>query len=656
MQRILLSGLLLCCTHLFIATDLRCQTLVLDDELRKQEVISLENFHEFWVDSSATQTIQQVRQQSNFVSPDLGQAFMSQWALQNFSAPLWMRVSILNATSESLDYYLSIGLHAYSEVFVYRNGQQVRHEYLGNLLSLDKRPVDILWPSTNNNSMLLELPPGVPLTIYAKIQNPYGPNMYGKNSQFRASLIHPDYLELSSNRHLLSAIFCQGALWFILIFQLVNFVINRTQLYLWYCMFLFAIILHLLDSDFILLYLYPQAYPPVADYLFIIIVGLIFICYFQFSKVVMQSTNTGAWAARVFTILIRTQIIFFTIWLIIYSLNRFVLQEGQILWLVIAWHSLYQLLIVSEIVTVIALNVLLVRKAHSNVIRYYVAANSYMAFVLALHFLLPFVLAPGNEVGGGALGLVKAYTLETSILGQVLLFSIALAFVIKEKEQRMERSFANRLARVEMQSLRSRMNPHFLFNCLNSINRYVVGHQPAEASDYLTRFAKLIRIILQNSKSPLVLLSEEMESLRLYIEMESLRFERKFTYEMIMSDDIQPDHTEIPPMLIQPYVENAIWHGLMHKEEGVGHLRMELKREGDVLICSIEDNGIGRERAAAIRRHMNPNKKSMGMNITSERLKLLERQKGIRAEVEVVDLVAADGSALGTRVIISMSS
>jgi sensor histidine kinase YesM len=629
--------------------------LVLEEALRSQDVISLDGYGQYWVDSSGSATLDDAMQTGDYLTWEKEKALRTHWYLQNLKSPVWFRFSISNPSDQPLEYYLGLGLHEHTEAWVYRQGQQLSHDQLGNLLPLYSRPVSVLWPSTHNNSLLLQLLPRDTLTIYAKIRNPYGPNMEEKNSQFRTSLTRSDYVERNSTQHLLSAIFCQGALWFILIFHMVNFLINRSQVYLWYCLFLFAVILHLLDNDFILLYLFPDTYPLVSDYVFVLVVGLVFISYFQFSKVVMQSTQKVGWAVKTFKLLIRIQLGFFLCWLLFYSLNRFVFEEGALLWLVVSWHYIYQLLIVLEILTVIVLNVLLIRKADSNVTRYYVAANSYMASVLALHFLLPFFLSPGREIGADYLGQIEHYSLETSILGQVLLFSIALAYVIKEKEQKMERAFAQRLSEVEMQALRSQMNPHFLFNCLNSINRYVVSHQPAEASDYLARFARLIRLILQNSKSTLVLLSEEIEALRLYIEMESLRFEQKFTYEMIMSHEVDPDYIEIPPMLLQPYVENAIWHGLLHKEDGVGHLRMELKQEDNLLICIIEDNGIGREKASAMRKHAHPKKKSMGMKITSERLALLERQRGIKAQVEVADLVAADGSSLGTRVVVSIS-
>ncbi|MCG2613176.1 histidine kinase [Terrimonas sp. NA20] len=211
-----------------------------------------------------------------------------------------------------------------------------------------------------------------------------------------------------------------------------------------------------------------------------------------------------------------------------------------------------------------------------------------------------------------------------------------------------------KMADVEMQALRAQMNPHFIFNCLNSINRYIVKSDQATASLYLTRFAKLIRLILDNSNSKSVTLSNEMEALRLYIEMESIRFDKKFSYKITLGEGVQSDSIYVPPLIIQPYVENAIWHGLLHKETA-GHLTIHISRESNCLLeCSIEDNGVGREKAKELRSKSAPTKKSLGMKLTEDRLALLNKQIQAEASVEVLDLIASDGEPAGTKVILKI--
>jgi LytS/YehU family sensor histidine kinase len=131
----------------------------------------------------------------------------------------------------------------------------------------------------------------------------------------------------------------------------------------------------------------------------------------------------------------------------------------------------------------------------------------------------------------------------------------------KKEAERILMDTQQKMSEVEMQALRAQMNPHFIFNCLNSINRYIVKSDQATASLYLTKFAKLIRLILDNSNTKNVMLSNELEALKLYIDMESLRFDKKFTHSIVVDKGISTDSIEVPPLIIQPYVENAIWHG-----------------------------------------------------------------------------------------------
>lgn len=209
-----------------------------------------------------------------------------------------------------------------------------------------------------------------------------------------------------------------------------------------------------------------------------------------------------------------------------------------------------------------------------------------------------------------------------------------------------------KMAEAEMQALRAQMNPHFIFNCLNSINRYIVKSDGQTASLYLTRFAKLIRLILDNSNSKSVTLSNELEALRLYIEMESIRFEKKFRYQIKVGSDIQPDSVYVPPLIIQPYVENAIWHGLLHKETA-GELKIHLyKKTPSLLECIIEDNGVGREKAKELKSKSASQKKSLGMRLTEDRLALLNTAGIASAAIEVEDLKNTEGSAAGTKVVL----
>ena len=216
-------------------------------------------------------------------------------------------------------------------------------------------------------------------------------------------------------------------------------------------------------------------------------------------------------------------------------------------------------------------------------------------------------------------------------------------------DERLRSEFEKKLANVEMSALRAQMNPHFIFNCLNSIDYYILKNETEKASDYLNRFSRLIRLILQNSSVNHISLKDELEALRLYMDMESLRFDNKFSYRLIVEGGLEPEQVEIPPMLLQPYVENAIWHGLMHRS-GHGNLELTLSQNNGYLKCIIQDDGIGREKAQQLKSKTSVRKKSMGMRITSDRIELINRLYDMQTSVKVIDLKDEQGSPRGPRV------
>jgi LytS/YehU family sensor histidine kinase len=221
----------------------------------------------------------------------------------------------------------------------------------------------------------------------------------------------------------------------------------------------------------------------------------------------------------------------------------------------------------------------------------------------------------------------------------------------KSESERKQAQLQQHATELEMQALRAQMNPHFIFNCLSSINRFILKNESEAASDYLTKFSRLIRMVLTHSKKTFITLDDELEMLRLYLEMERLRFKYSFDYNISFKNEIDPENIFIPPLLLQPFAENAIWHGLMNKE-GQGHLTVFLSRENNTLNCVIEDNGVGRTKAAELKSKSVEKKKSMGMQITKERLALLNRDSNENAFFEVEDLYDDAGNANGTKIIL----
>ncbi len=226
---------------------------------------------------------------------------------------------------------------------------------------------------------------------------------------------------------------------------------------------------------------------------------------------------------------------------------------------------------------------------------------------------------------------------------------------LKENEKMLHENITlkQKSSDLEMQALRAQMNPHFIFNSLNSINRFILQNNKAQASEYLTKFSKLIRLILQNSQAATITLDSELESLQLYLDLEALRFEQRFDYKINVQKDIDTSALKVPPLIIQPYAENAIWHGLMHKEEK-GNLDIDVSQKGDLLYLKISDDGIGRKQAAEFASKSATRHKSMGLKITADRIAMLHKLNGGESPVMINDLVNNDGGSAGTEVIIKI--
>ena len=220
-------------------------------------------------------------------------------------------------------------------------------------------------------------------------------------------------------------------------------------------------------------------------------------------------------------------------------------------------------------------------------------------------------------------------------------------------KERKQHEIKQKTAELEMQVLRAQMNPHFIFNSLNSINLFILENNKRSASEYLSKFSRLVRLILNNSQKSFIPLEDELEALRLYLELESLRFEQSFHYKITIEDDLDVNSVKIPPLIIQPYAENAIWHGLMHKKEQ-GNLEIGLHRDRSFLFCKITDDGIGRKKAAELKRQHATTFESVGMRITGDRIAILQDSKEYNDFITVQDLINADGSPGGTEVILKI--
>lgn len=238
----------------------------------------------------------------------------------------------------------------------------------------------------------------------------------------------------------------------------------------------------------------------------------------------------------------------------------------------------------------------------------------------------------------------------------IFLISTIIAFIFRwrlhqiKRKQQLEFEGKVEISKSELKALRAQMNPHFVFNSLNSIQHFILNSKGEEAVKYLSKFAKLIRLILQNSEKAIVTINEDLESIILYLELEKMRFDNKFNYIITIHPGVNADYDEIPPMLIQPYLENAILHGINPKD-GNGTIEINITIVNQFIKISIKDDGIGRVKSQSLQSlHPSNRHKSLGMKITEDRVRILNSIYHSNLNVNIIDLYDQQQNATGTQV------
>lgn len=229
------------------------------------------------------------------------------------------------------------------------------------------------------------------------------------------------------------------------------------------------------------------------------------------------------------------------------------------------------------------------------------------------------------------------------IIGSILILIALVGIVLYKRrkdtlQQKKEAEFNVQVADIEMKALRAQMNPHFIYNSLNSINDYIDKHDIIKATTYTTKFAKLMRMILENSEYKEIPLADDLKSLELYMQLENMRLNHTFSYEIKVDDNIDQENTLVPPLILQPFVENSIWHGIAGKKNN-GKIWIRIKKEGDMINCIVQDNGIGMQEAANVKKETGTSvKRSLGMKITNERIDVLNKLKRSKAAITLSNL------------------
>lgn len=243
------------------------------------------------------------------------------------------------------------------------------------------------------------------------------------------------------------------------------------------------------------------------------------------------------------------------------------------------------------------------------------------------------------------LGLIPVVVAFSFII--FLLYRSKRELLFKQKES----EFRLNIAELEMKALRAQINPHFIFNCLNSIHHYMQQNNVRQAGEYLIKFSRLIRYVLETSSSRMVTVADDLDVLRIYMELEQLRLQGSFEFEIATESIADPDAIQIPPMILQPFVENSIWHGLSQRSRG-GKIYIHLLKKNEMMQCVIEDNGERKEKSASSDSLMK--KTSLGMSLIKDRLSVISKTCHVDASFTVEDRQHDPTPGEGTRIIIRL--
>ena len=427
----------------------------------------------------------------------------------------------------------------------------------------------------------------------------------------------------------------RGGLFVLFLYHFLIFFQNRSKLYLYYSLFLLALTIYFLQ------HVVSEEINQFYNYINFSIQFLAYAAYVAFARDLLDTrTHLIIWD-KYFEIEIKVLVLLAPIFMLI---QFFLGYEFQVM----AFTAIAPVL---TIFTLISYYVVITR-INDNFSLYFVA-GSLIYVVLANVSFLETILGNDYFINRGVQPMFFAYL---GALLQSIIFSLILGLIIKRIEQKSKNAeikLALKLKEMEelkMTALQSQMNPHFLFNSLNSINNFVIKNDIEKASDYITKFSKLIRVILNSSSSPTSSLTEELDTLALYVKLEQMRVSGSFDYIVTIDKNIKLDHIKVPTLFLQPFIENAIWHGIM-KKEGDKEIELTIKEKQGNVLCVIRDNGIGIDKARELSQ-ISQKKRFFGTETTENRIRVLHQNKNVTIETKDISV----GINTGTEVSISFPS
>lgn len=611
----------------------KTDTITINKKFIDNKVIECSAKTFLYIDSSGKASIQEIDRQ--FFTPL--EAFRFQpLSFDYFDYVFWLKLTITNTSNANIPALFTVGIHKRTEVFRKVNGKyQLMESTQQDLLPherpfrYDEKYVPLKFLPYQTYELLIKVSehPQLFLKLQPKLVS-YG---WEYNDKMRA--FFDEY------RYLIADGFFASILFFVSIYIFVLYFVEHKRYYAYYSGYLLFILLFAL---------WGIEHSPYMRVFFS------FVPFLKFSA----NNNTYALVANIFYYLflsdflelskttpqfeknIRLYLKVLIVILITDTLLNFVFrwyQPGGYIWiltqLMIACFGTYSTFVILSL--------------KGSFVKY-IKWGSVALFIGVILGILEQILLmkPFENV---LMRLALSTPFNLGVLVEILCFSTALGYKTWLR-QRNRNLLMKSVKESDLRTLRSQINPHFIFNSLNAIKSYILNHRSVEAAEYLTDFSTLMRSILQHSKEKLIPLADELETTFLYVKLEKLRFDDSFEFNYHINEKIDTDEILIPPMLLQPYIENAIKHGLMNKPSD-RKLWLRIETMPYKTLITIEDNGIGREQASLLRKNIFKHQ-SMGMNINDERVKLLSITSDWHIDIQIIDKKTPDDKSDGTKVMI----
>lgn len=529
--------------------------------------------------------------------------------------------------------FIKIGSNPLTDIQIFEiKGKRIgKHFSAGNWLPFDKREVkniDYLFPLDVKKDSLV--------TVYLRVKH-----LRGTQFPLHAGTLKAFYV-VDGERIFFDGIY-YGLMLLMILYNLFIYFSLKDKSYLYYVAYVFLIALLNASMDgYAFQYVWPSL-PVINSYedtiaAMVGISGILFVCSF------LDTKENNPFFHKIFIGLLAAYLV--TIGIIV---SKNFLIGSRIMEIVS---------LISVVCTFSAAFIIMIKGYKPA--KFFLIAWSLLLISVVVFIFKDFNLLPYNDLTVNALQIgsgVEALLLSIALADRINLYRKEKARAQRELIESLQEktSMQHEMLELEAKALRSQMNPHFIFNCMNSIKALIQQKDEDRAVSYLTTFSKLLRTILQNLDKREISLFDEIDTCRLYIQLESMRFENKFSYSFCVDSVLDTKSIQVPALILQPFIENAIWHGLMTKEEE-GHIKVSVEKKGSLIFCTVDDDGIGRELSMNNKfKHPAPTHQSKGVKLTQSRLDLDNALNNRSATVKTIDKKDENGKADGTTVILAFN-